>query len=57
MSGGAFSTEFDFEEAKGVEKMSGVGLISGRKIEFANGRFTMDFEIPWQVEVVKLELE
>ncbi len=55
--GGAFSTNLSFIPAEQIAKLDAIELVSGEKLQIKNGSFNLSFEIPWQIKVIKLELE
>lgn len=57
INGGAFTTTAEFTPAANMGKLMGTELISGDKVELDNGRFQLNFDIPWQVKVIKIELD
>ncbi len=57
ISGGGYTTKVQFLPAATISSLEGVELVSGEKVQIKNGVFEINFDFPWQIKVVKLELK
>lgn len=56
LTGGAFRTTAEFTPATEFSELDGVELLAGERIIMKNGKFTLNFELPWQIKVIKITL-